>query len=305
MKPYIRATALLICTAVLWLLILYSDAVRACVTEALGLCAQSVIPALFPFMAVSSVITALGLGELLSAPFGNFMSLWRMDGAAASALIMGFVGGYPMGARTAAELYRARLLTREETERLLTFCNNANPVFLITVLGQGIFGDLRTGMWLWLIHIAAALLTGLLLGRGSRRSAHARRSVPPVFHAASLPAAFVDGVRSALTGTLNVCAFVVIFSLAALPLRAIGGTAGAMLTGALELFSALPRLPAGRAGFVLAAGLAGWGSVSVLCQTAVILRAEGLSAAPCLRGKAVHGLLSALLAVMLAGYVIG
>ena len=78
-----------------------------------------------------------------------------------------------------------------------------------------------------------------------------------------------------------------------------------MLTGALELFSALPRLPAGRAGFVLAAGLAGWGSVSVLCQTAVILRAEGLSAAPCLRGKAVHGLLSALLAVMLAGYVIG
>lgn len=305
MKPYIRAVALLICTAVLWLLILYSDAVRACVTEALGLCARSVIPALFPFMAVSSVMTALGLGELLSGPFGNFMSLWHMDGAAASALIMGFVGGYPMGARTAAELYRARLLTREETERLLTFCNNANPVFLITVLGQGIFGDLRTGMWLWLIHIAAALLAGLLLGRGSRRSAHARRSVPPVFRAASLPAAFVDGVRSALTGTLNVCAFVVIFSLAALPLRAIGGTAGAMLTGALELFSALPRLPAGRAGFVLAAGLAGWGSVSVLCQTAVILRAEGLSAAPCLRGKAVHGLLSALLAVMLAGYVIG
>ena len=305
MKPYIRAAALLICTAVLWLLILYSDAVRACVTEALGLCARSVIPALFPFMAVSSVITALGLGELLSGPFGNFMSLWRMDGAAASALIMGFVGGYPTGARTAAELYRDRLLTREETERLLTFCNNANPVFLITVLGQGIFGDLRTGMWLWLIHVAAALLTGLLLGRGSRRSTHARRSVPPVFLAASLPSAFVDGVRSALTGTLNVCAFVVIFSLAALPLRAIGGTAGAMLTGALELFSALPRLPADRAGFVLAAGLAGWGSVSVLCQTAVILRAEGLSATPCLRGKAVHGLLSALLAVMLAGYVIG
>lgn len=305
MKPYIRAAALLICTAVLWLLILYSDAVRACVTEALGLCARSVIPALFPFMAVSSAMTALGLGELLSGPFGNVMSLWHMDGAAASALIMGFVGGYPMGARTAAELYRARLLTREETERLLTFCNNANPVFLIAVLGEGIFGDLRTGMWLWLIHVAAALLTGLLLGRGSRRSAHARRSVPPVFHAASLPAAFVDGVRSALTGTLNVCAFVVIFSLAALPLRAIGGTAGAMLTGALELFSALPRLPAGRAGFVLAAGLAGWSSISVLCQTAVILRAEGLSAAPCLRGKAVHGLLSALLAAMLAGYVIG
>ena len=305
MKPYTRIAALLTCFAALCLLLLYSTAVRTCVTAALGLCARSVIPALFPFMAVSSAMISLGLGTLLSGPFGNLMALYRMDGAAASALILGFVGGYPMGARTAAELYRDRLLTREETERLLTFCSNANPVFLITVLGEGVFGSFRIGVWLWLIHIAAALLTGLLLGRGHGTPHPGRRPAPLAFRTARLSEAFVTGVQSALTGTLNVCAFVVIFSAVTLPFQTAGGTWGVLLSGLLELFSTLPVLPAGRLGFIMASGLAGWGGVSVLCQTAVLLRPDGLSVRPCVLGKAVHGLLSALLAAALAGYVGG
>lgn len=71
-------------------------------------------------------------------------------GCASSALLLGLVGGYPIGAQTAAGLYRDRLLTREEAQRLLTFCNNANPVFLISVLGAGVFGSVRVGVWLWL-----------------------------------------------------------------------------------------------------------------------------------------------------------
>ncbi|MFR0770562.1 MAG: hypothetical protein ACLSHO_14075 [Dysosmobacter sp.] len=87
------------------------------------------------------------------------------------------MGGYPIGARTAAELYASGDLTRQEAERLLTFCNNSNPVFLISVLGVGVFGSVRAGLWLWLIHVCAALLTGLLfrgLGRG-------RKPFPPPF----------------------------------------------------------------------------------------------------------------------------
>ena len=65
-------------------------------------------------------------------------SLFRLPGCAGSAaLLLGLVGGYPIGARTAAELYASGDLTRQEAERLLTFCNNSNPVFLISVLGCG------------------------------------------------------------------------------------------------------------------------------------------------------------------------
>ena len=39
---------------------------------------------------------------------------------------------------------------------LLAFCNNSNPVFLISVLGVGVFGSVRAGVWLWLIHVLSA-----------------------------------------------------------------------------------------------------------------------------------------------------
>ena len=63
-------------------------------------------------------------------------------------------------------------------------------------------------------------------------------------------------------------------------------------------------MPPTRAGFILAAGLAGWGGLSVLCQTAAVLEDSGLPAGRCAAGKAMQGLLSAVLAAALAPYVL-
>ena len=189
-------------------------------------------------------------------------------------------------------------LTRQEAERLLTFCNNSNPVFLISVLGVGVFGSVRAGLWLWLIHVCAALLTGLLfrgLGRG-------RKTVPPAisFQAPSLPAAFVSSVRDSAGTMLSVCAFVTFFYVLISPLTALPGPWAALAVGCGELFSLTPLLPCDRTGFLLAAGCAGWGGLSVLCQTAALLDGTDLPLAPCLLGKLTHGLLSALLAALVS-----
>ena len=55
------------CLALCGVLVLFltkAGAVRAAAAEALGLCARSVIPALFPFLVVSSLLLSLGLGDL-------------------------------------------------------------------------------------------------------------------------------------------------------------------------------------------------------------------------------------------------
>ena len=295
---------LALCGLLLWLL---ADAVgvRASVEEALSLCAHSVVPALFPFLVVTSALLSLGFGELAAPWLAGLMEpLFRIPGAGSAALVLGLVGGYPIGAATAARLYQEGLVSREEGERLLTFCNNSNPVFLISVLGVGVFGSVRTGIWLWLIHLLAALLTGLVFrgqGTSTRRQPLTRS---PAFRAVSLPAALVEAIGSSLRGMLSVCAFVTFFYVLAQPLASLGGRAGAVLVGFTELFSLTPLLTPDAFGFVLAAGMAGWGGLSVLCQTAAVLDGSGLRAGFCLRGKVLQGLLSALLAWLMAGYVL-
>lgn len=305
MKKHWRTDiCLILCGILVWFL---ADAarVRTAAADALILCGRSVIPALFPFLAVSSLLVSLGFGEWVSPHLAGVMGpLFRLPGQASSALLLGLVGGYPIGARTAAELYRENLLTADETERLLAFCNNSNPVFLVSVLGSGIFGDIRVGVWLWLIHVLSALLTGILF-RGSGRKTGGR-PVTRRFtcHTVSFSTAFVEAVRNAASGMLSVCAFVVLFYVLASPFAALDGCLGTALVGLIELFSLTPLLPANRFGFILASGCAGWGGLSVLSQTAAVLDGTTLRLKNCFWGKVTQGVLSALLAALLSGYVL-
>lgn len=292
--------------AALGLAALLADAegVRQGVSEALSLCTVTVIPSQFLFLAVTSLLVSLGVGEVLSPRLEFLMwPLFRVDGAGAAALILGLVGGYPIGARTTAELYREKLLSADEAERLLAFCNTANPAFLIGVLGAGVFGSVRTGVWLWLIHLLSASLTGLLFRRGTGRGERTRRAVAA--RAVSLSSAVVQAVRRALESMLSICAFVVVFYALARPLRRLPGIAGAAAVGFAELFSVIPLLSANRAGFVLASALAGWGGVSVLCQTLAVVGDSGLSARNCVAGKAIQAAISGALALLMVNYVMG
>lgn len=193
----------------------------------------------------------------------------------------------------------------EEAERLLAFCNNSNPVFLISVLGVGVFGSVRAGG----VAVAdpCALRPSDGTGVSGQRKTASRQELTrhPPFQAVSFAEAFTGAVRSSLAGILSVCAFVVFFYVLAQPLTAMGGRLGAVLVAALELFSLTPLLTADAFGFLLAAAAAGWGGLSVLCQTLAVLEGSSLRLRNCFLGKVVQSAFSLLLAALLVGYVLG
>ena len=254
-KQHIRDLCLalgLLCAALA--LVLWPGEAMSAMKDGLSLCGNVILPSLFPFFVLSSLVVELGMSRCLGRLFQPVMApLFRVNGACASAVALGFIGGYPVGARTAIALYESGQCSRTEAERLLAFCNNSNPVFLISVLGVGVFGSVRAGVWLWLIHVLSALLTGLVF-RGSGKSASRQELTRhPPFQAVSFAEAFTGAVRSSLAGILSVCAFVVFFYVLAQPLTAMGGRLGAVLVAALELFSLTPLLTADAFGFLLAA----------------------------------------------------
>ena len=76
------------------LLLRQAETAAQAVRDGVQLCLTSVIPALFPFFAVSSLLVALGAaeaaGRALARPFGR---LFRCGGAGCAALLLGLVGG--------------------------------------------------------------------------------------------------------------------------------------------------------------------------------------------------------------------
>ena len=298
-----RVLALLGSGALAILLLRQAETAAQAVRDGVQLCLTSVIPALFPFFAVSSLLVALGAAEAAGRALARpFRRLFRCGGAGCAALLLGLVGGYPVGARTAAELVRRGELSPAEGARLLTFCNNAGPAFSIGVAGVSVFGSARTGVWLYLLHCAAALLTGLLFCRRPLPvTAMPKRPVPP---RAGLTGQFLRAVEGAVSAMARVCGFVVFFLVLLRLAEGLIGPLPPLAAGVLELTNGILRLTPDRRGFVTAAALLGWGGLSVHCQTAAVTAGSGISLRLYVPAKAVQAALSAGLAALLAPYLL-
>ena len=281
---------------------------------ALALCAELIVPSLLPFFAASALLIRLRIPQLLARPLAPAAKrLWGVSGAGAAVFLAGLCGGYPLGAQTAAEMYRMGQLSKEEAERLLGFCNNSGPSFLIGVIGTGLFASRAAGLLLYAIHALAALLTGVILrGRGIGET-----PLPPPEESDSFAATLVASVHQAVGSVLAVCGFIVcfcvfsgmldsfgLFDAAAAALASLSGfersDLRALLIGLIELSSgigALRGLPLTPERFALAAALAGWGGLSVQFQTLAVLQDTDLSARRHLAGRVLSAVLSALLAL--------
>ncbi|NLF34356.1 MAG: sporulation protein [Clostridiales bacterium] len=301
------------------LLLLFPQESLAAAREGLSLCGNVIIPSLFPFFILSSLVVELGLASYLGRLLEPIMRpLFRVSGACASALALGFVGGYPVGARTAIALYRNGDCSKVEAERLLAFCNNSGPAFVLGVVGAGVFASSGAGVMLYLAHAAASLCVGLLFRfYGRRQERESPAGYVPRFEAKRFSFAFTSSVGTALQSTLNICAFVVFFtvvirllfrsgalsSLARLmglllgPLGFSQGWAERLLTGLIELSSGVSALSGGGAlggRLTMAAFMLGWAGLSVHCQVLSFLGDSGLSIRTYFLGKLLHGGLAAL-----------
>ena len=269
------------------------------VRDALALCASSVIPSLFPFFVAVSCFTGLGLGRDAGRLIAPVLSpLLGCSGPGAAAFLLGLLGGYPVGGRTVAELYRAGTIDRDEAEHLLNFCNNCGPAFVLGVAGAGRFGGLRFGIWLYAIHVLSAVLTAQL-----RRTRKTQPLSAPTASSLSPAAALVRAVTDGAGAMVSVCAFVVFFMAALRLLTALIGLDHPLLLGAVELTGGILALQPDRTGFISAAALLGWGGLCVHAQTAAALRGTDLSLRPQLAGKAAQGALSALLAAVVSRFL--
>ena len=300
MKPALRRGALVLIVLLLGSFLLFSSLVRQAAVEGLGLCAKVLVPSLFPFCVLSNLLILMGCDRSLGRRTGRLMpALFGVSPNGAAALFLGCVGGFPVGAMTIARLYSRGSITRDDACRLSAFCCNAGPAFLLGAAGAHLLGSATAGALLLAVHLLAAVLTGMLLSGGS---APVRREAPsPPQPPLPFSAAFPQAVSQGCTGMVQLCGFVVFFSV----ILALAGRLPAgdnllrLLAGVLEVSCGIESLQglADFPAFVSAAAVLGWSGLCVHCQTAFVLQGCGLKLRSYLRGKLLHTALSVLLAV--------
>jgi sporulation integral membrane protein YlbJ len=309
-------------------LLLYPKEALQAARDGLTLCYNVIIPSLFPFFVLSTLLVEFGLAVYFGRALEGIMRpLFRLGGVCSTAFALGIIGGYPVGAKTAISLYQKKLCTKEEAERLLGFCNNSGPAFILGVVGAGVFSSSRIGILLYLVHILASVCVGFLF-RFSRSAGRQSGKPRPVtqLEVPHLSLVFTDAVKNAFFSTLNICAFVVFFTVlikllvlsGAFPfltaligelLSPIGFTqawAERLLTGIIELTCGVWTLTGSGAmvgKLSMAAFMLGWAGFSVHCQVLSFIGSSGLSVRAYLFGKILHGGISACLILLVTRFL--
>lgn len=179
-------------------LILDGKTALAGARSGIDLCLITVIPALFPFIVLSILLSGMLLGEPIPflRPLGKLL---KMPAGTESLLICAFLGGYPAGAVAVREAFRSGAVSRDTAQRLLSFCNNAGPSFLFGMT-LSLFPDAGAAWILWGIHILSALMVGILIPGKDTGSAHLKKGESAA-----------EVIKKAITVMAVVCAWVILF----------------------------------------------------------------------------------------------
>jgi len=299
-----------------------------------------VFPALLPFFVVGQLLMALGVVHFLGVLLERFMRpLFNVPGEGAFVVAMGLASGYPIGAVLTAKLLRQGVLNEAEAERLYSFCNTADPLFMGGAVAVGMFQSPAVAGVIMASHYAAALGTGLLLRfhRADEHTAHSAASPrdPVLLRAwrALLEARALDGrpfgqmladsVLESIRTLMLVGGFIVLFAvvLAVLQqlgvwhwlswplvglLRPLGLDAQAvhgLLNGLFEITIGTQQIAASRSPLlirlVLVDMVIAWSGLSVLAQVAAVLQGTGVHLRPYILARVVQSLLAGLLTLWL------
>ncbi len=292
--------------------LLRSGPAREGAVRGLLLWGDVLVPSLLPFFAAAGLLSRLGLPETL----GRRLPGGRFSGPGAGLFLLGLSGGYPLGAASVARAVRDGRLSRAEGNRLLFFCDNSGPAFAVGALGVGVFGSAGWGLFLWGVHAFAALALALLTS--GKKDDEARENASPA--ALPFPRALTESVSGAVSALLNIGGYVVFFS----ALQGVGEALGfpgqlddalsrrfgweaaalrALFAGCLELSSgvgAMAGMTVTPSHLALGELLLSWGGLCVHLQAASVAADAGLDLSRRLRGKLLHGLISAGLVYFLA-----
>lgn len=256
-------------------------------TDGIRICINTIIPTLLPYIFISTLLCSSLQGRKIPVirRLGRFCCV--PDGAEAI-LLLGLLGGYPVGAKLIGDCYHYGQLKPKTANRMLGFCNNAGPSFLFGILGS-IFHNHYIPAILWIVHILSAMTVGIILP--NREPSSCRISTTRTL-------SISNTLLQSLKTIAYICGWVILFRIflsfcESWFLQKIPITVTVLITGLCELANGciiLGRIPSEFVQILVCSCLLAFGGVCVLMQTKSVI--HDLSIGAYLKGKLLQTLLS-------------
>lgn len=248
---------------------------------------NKMIPTLLPFMILSGMMIQLHLNTSFMRFFSIFLyPVFRLNKQCLYVIFIGFLCGFPMGAKTCVQLYTLKRITKQEAEYLLSFCNNIGPIYFVSFV-LGIF-PIQNKIPFLIGMYGLPIIYGIFLRFTFYQKKLSRKITSPVTTVSLETPSLLEAIDISIMGSLRQIAvlggYMVLFNVLNL-VPFLFGLKSPLITGfcncMLEITSGIIRISSGREAtplllFCVFTSLI-FGGLSCMAQTLSILRTTDLS----------------------------
>lgn len=253
----------------------------AAAREGLMLWYQSVLPTLFPFMLLCTLVLRLGLlDDLMPRIYKPFHALTGCSPYGAFAIVTGFFCGFPMGAKITHDLQMQKKISPQEACWLMGFVNNLSPAFLISFLACDQMQQPALAGVILVNVLGSSLLYGAITSFAFRKKeteafSHNTKSISPA--STEIFPVIDDCISDSIQNVLRLGAYITMFAILGSALEQLipsGPAWGLLLRASMEVTGGIRLLTASdlpfELRFVLINALCAFGGFCALAQSAGI-----------------------------------
>lgn len=182
------------------------DICRMAFSEALRLCREQLLPALFPFLVISGFLGDAALAGIVGKAFRWLLLLLRIHSPAAGCtVLLGIAGGFAPAAAALKQLYKQNALTQREIYRLLPLCITSSAAFTVLTVGN-LLGSYSLGKILFTAQTVANVLCSVFLAILIKSNRSAQADAPALCQTNA-----ADTIANASVTFVRLCSFVIFF----------------------------------------------------------------------------------------------
>lgn len=192
------------CVFTIYTFIFESELIKGEIVSAVTMWVNVIIPSVFPYLVLSKYIISTDTFDIFEIFPGKLIGrIFKLSQCSIKAVICSVFCGYPSGAVCASSLVEDGLIQKDEARRIITFTNNAGPLFLISAVGTSMLGSAKDGFTIFIIQLISAFIYGMIISIKSPKI-HSRAYTTNTGYSD-----LCEAIRSAVNTIINICGYMI------------------------------------------------------------------------------------------------
>lgn len=190
-------------------MLISSKIISIALLEGLKICTNILIPSMFVFLIISEFFYKTKALNLILKPFSFLCEkFFKIDRKLGPVVFYSLISGYPAGANLIASLLKENVISKKTASRMLYFCINSGPAFLIGGISIPLSNSITFGLILIISQTISFFVIGILTSFGVKLEKINIKNQKEY----TISTALVSSVKNSVRNMAIICGFALFFS---------------------------------------------------------------------------------------------